>query len=55
MTISPNRKKALKANKKMDFRSVLVDKFFTERYIDFNMFAKIGPVIGNLESLLGAE
>lgn len=48
-------KKVLKVNKKMDFRRILVYKFLIERFIDFNMFDKMGFVIGNLEFLLGVE
>lgn len=54
-TISPQRKKALKANKIVFWKYSIEQFFFTKKSIDFNIFAKIGPVIGNLESLLGAD
>lgn len=54
-TISPKRRKALKANRKIDLNSNFVYKFCIEVFIPLIMFAKMGPVTGNLESLQGAE
>lgn len=54
-TISPKRRKALQINRKIDLISHFLYKFCIEVFVSLIMFAKIGPVTGNLESLQGAE